>query len=304
MSFNEKYKKIKKLAESELSVIEKKMVSSIIVREPLNSHLVKFLTAPSKRVRPVLAVLYTKACEYSCDAAVDGQNGVLSDKQLELLAAIELVHNASLIHDDIIDESKLRRGEKTVSENFGNKLGVISGDYILSVAMEKLSHIGSVDIIKKFSQTLKQMCIGEINQNFDRFKIGTIEDYIEKSKNKTGYLFEAALSCTAMLSDFPYNMQEISEFALNVGIAFQIRDDLLNLTQADSTKPSNNDISEGIYNAPVIYSQNTEGYSEGIEKTGDLLNNYIQNAMVQVKNLPDNVYKNALKEFLELINNE
>lgn len=303
MSFNEKYENIRKLAEPELSVIEKKVVSSVVVREPLNSHLVKFLTGPSKRIRPVLAVLYMKACEEYCGAADKKRTGVLSDNQLELLAAVELVHNASLIHDDIIDESKLRRGEKTISEDFGNKLGVISGDYILSAAMGKLAKIGSIDIFNKFAKTLKQMCIGEINQNFDRFKIGTIEDYIEKSKNKTGYLFEAALYCTAILSEFSYDLRKVSDFALNVGIAFQIRDDLVNLIRIDSTKPSNNDIRDGIYNAPVIYAQSTQDYSEGIEKTRDLLNNYIQNAMLLIEGLPDNIYRNALRELLELLNN-
>lgn len=127
MTFNEKYSKIKYLASDELKKIEENITSSIHTREPLKSHIVQFLTAPSKRIRPVLAILYTKAL---------GQN--LNTQQLELLTAIELVHNASLIHDDIIDESNLRRGQKTISAEFGNKLGVISGDYILSIAMEKL----------------------------------------------------------------------------------------------------------------------------------------------------------------------
>lgn len=293
MSFNGKYQKIRNLAEGELSAIEKKIVEFISVREPINSDIVEFLLAPSKRIRSVLAILYARAC-----------GEILSEKQLEFLAAVELVHNASLIHDDIIDESKFRRGVETISCKFGNKLGVIAGDYLLSVAMEKIVKIGSIEIFSKFVHTLKQMCIGEINQNFDRFKIGTIDNYIEKSKNKTAYLFETALEGCMFLAQKQYDLSEIKELGLNIGIAFQIRDDITNLTNTDKSKPINNDITEGIYNAPIIYSGSIEDYKSGIEKTRALLNNYIKRAMQQVEKLPNNDYKTALEDFLELLNNE
>lgn len=293
MTFNEKYSKIKYLASNELNKIEENITSSIQTREPLKSHIIKFLNAPSKRIRPVLAILYSKAIEQE-----------LNSKQIELLTAIELVHNASLIHDDIIDDSDLRRGQKTISAEFGNKLGVISGDYILSIAMEKIANLNSIDILKKFSTTLNKMCQGEINQNFDRFKIGTIEKYIEKSKNKTAYLFETALTSCMMLSPQDNDLSQISTFAMNVGIAFQIRDDLTNFTKTDLLKPTENDLSSGIYTAPIIYSQDTKNYSTGIEKTKSLLNNYIEKAAKQLDNLQDNEFKVALKNFLELLNNE
>lgn len=293
MSFNSKYQTIRNLAKDELSTIEKKIVEAVSVREPINSDIVEFLLAPSKRIRSVLAILYTRAC-----------GEILSEKQLEFLAAVELVHNASLIHDDIIDESKFRRGVETLSCKFGNKLGVIAGDYLLSAAMKKIVNIGSIEIFSKFVHTLKQMCIGEINQNFDRFKIGTINSYIEKSKNKTAYLFETALDGCMFLAQKQYDLSEIKELGLNIGIAFQIRDDVINLTNIDKSKPVNNDIAEGIYNAPIIYSGSVEDYKSGIEKTRALLNNYIKRAMQQVEKLPNNDYKTALKEFLELLNNE
>lgn len=293
MSFNDKYLKIKSLAEQEISVIEEKMLNSVKICEPLQSHILKFLSAPSKRIRPLLAILYSKA-----------DNQELTENQLEYLAVIELVHNASLIHDDIIDESKFRRGNKTVCAEFDNKLGVISGDYLLSVAMEKAAELGSIDLLKNLSVTLKQMCIGEINQNFSRFKIGTIEDYIEKSKCKTAYLFASAIKGCQKLSEKKYNLEKAEDFGINTGIAFQIRDDLRNLINSDTSKPVNNDIKEGIYNAPVIYAGDVENYSAGIEKTQILLNNYIKKAIQQTKYLPENKYKSALREFLELLNNE
>ena len=292
MNFNERYNRIKNLALRELATIEENMVSQINIREPLKFSLRKFLLAPAKRIRPLLAILYIKTL---------GEE--LNQKQLEYLTVVEMVHNASLIHDDIIDESKIRRGKETINADFDNKLAVISGDYILALSMEKLSEVGNIELIKDFSQTIRQMCIGEINQNFDRFKIGSIEDYIEKTKNKTAHLFEIALTGCVRLSTNQHDLQKISELGLNIGIAFQIRDDLINMTNSDTLKPSNNDFEDGIYTAPIILGNKSDKYASGIEKTKVLLNNYLQSAKQQVTSLPDNEYKKALEEFLELLNN-
>lgn len=291
MSFNDDYIKIKKLVAPELEIIEQKMVNPINIQEPLKTHVINFLKSPSKRIRPTLAILLSKALEEE-----------LSNEQLELLSAIEIVHNASLIHDDIIDDCEIRRGHKTISAEFNNKLGVISGDYLLSIAMEKIGELNSIEILKEFSHNIKKMCIGEINQNFNRYKIGTIEEYIEKSKNKTGYLFETAIICNLLLSS-KTSTDKFKNFGLNVGIAFQIRDDLLNILSTDTTKPSNNDIEEGIYNAPIIYSGDPKDLTSGIEKTRSLLNNYVQEAEQVLINLKDNQYTIALKKFLELLKN-
>ena len=290
MNFNERYNNIKQIVKPDLDIIEKKMTGAIHVREPLNSYLSDFLTFPSKRIRSLLALLYLKA-----------NNITVSDNILEILTVVELVHNASLIHDDIIDESSLRRGHKTLSAEFDNKLAVISGDYVLAIAMDKLTKFGNMKILEQFSKTIKQMCIGEINQNFDRFKIVSIENYIEKTKNKTAYLFETALITPLLFDENRYDVKISAEFGLNSGIAFQIRDDLLNVLKTDNSKPVNSDISEGIYNAPVIYGGRIDKYLSGIEKTKDLLNNYIKSAKQAIDKLPDNKYKSALVEFLELL---
>ena len=291
MTFEEKYADIRQLAKDEIEFIEKFMVQNVETREPLNSHIINFLNAPSKRIRPLLSILFYKSLY-----------GDISDEKLKALASVELIHSASLIHDDIIDESDTRRGLKTVACEFGNKLGVICGDYLLSVAMKIVTELGSVELLKNFSNTLNKMCVGEINQNFDRFKISTIEDYIEKSKNKTAYLFETAM-LTPFLTEVSYN-EQASDFGLNVGIAFQIRDDLMNLISSDNSKPVRNDITEGIYNASVIYAGSPDNYVNGLEKTRDLLNNYIKTAYANIEKLPQNVYKKGLEIFLELLGND
>lgn len=292
MSFIEKYKLIKNLAKDEIEKVEDSMISNIHTREPLKSSLVGFLTSPSKRIRPLLAILYSKA-----------NNEELSQEQIELLTVMELVHNASLIHDDIIDESKIRRNHKTISAEFDNKLAVISGDYILSLAMEKLVKLNNIPIIQNLIQTIKLMCIGEINQNFDRFKIGTIEEYIEKTKCKTAYLFESTLVCCMMLSKKEHDLEKIGQLGLDIGIAFQIRDDLINMTKSDTSKPVDNDFKEGIYNAPIILGNPEDNYQSGIEKTKNLLHNYLDSAKSKIVDLPNNEFKTALEEFLEILNN-
>lgn len=293
MSFEAQYIKYKQLFSGELSKMDKIILDAVSPREELKTPLLNFLNSPSKRIRPVLAMLYLKALEFE-----------ISEDIVKLLSAVEIIHNASLVHDDIIDESEFRRGDKTLSQRFGNKLGVIAGDYLLSLAMGIISNLGDVEILREFSATLKQMCLGEINQNFDLFKIGTIENYIEKSQNKTAYLFKSAIVSPLILSKKSEEIIErASDFALNFGVAFQIRDDLINITKSDHSKPYGNDIAEGIYNAPVIYAGGVENLPEGIEKTRILLNNYVEKALLSLEKLPNNDYKTLLVNLTELNKN-
>lgn len=293
MSFQQEYQVIKQSVSTEIDLVEQKMVENISLSEPLNSSLKKFLLGKSKRLREVLPILYIKALGKS-----------LNNEQLEVLSIVEIVHNASLIHDDIIDESPLRRGQKTLSFEFGSKLAVISGDYLLSVALEKLCKIANAEIIKQFSQTIKNMCVGEVKQNYARFQKGTLEDYIEKTKNKTAYLFETAfLTCATADTISDYDLKSLSRLGLAIGIAFQIRDDLLNMIETDKSKPTNSDIEAGIYNAPVIFGSEADNYASGIEKTKGLLNNYIEQAKKELELLPENSYSSALYRCLELLNN-
>lgn len=289
--FNKKYSEYREKVNNELTCIQKNIEDLINVNEPLRSAIIEFLYAPSKRIRVVLPILFLKAL---------GED--ITSEHLKLLSAIEIIHNASLVHDDIIDESEIRRGKKSIYAEFGNKLGVISGDYLLAVSMEIISSLQSAVIVENLSKTLKYMCVGEINQNFNKYKIGTIQDYIEKSKNKTGYLFEAALKNSLILSNSSF-INKACEFALNFGIAFQIRDDLLNILKTDTSKPYSNDIEDGIYNSVVIYSNGIDNLSGGIEKTRDLLNNYINYAIEALNVLPENEYKLSLIEITELLGN-
>ncbi len=314
MSFKQKYLKILNIVQGEIEQVLDKMTEGVEVQEPLKSKLFKLLNAPSKHIRPLVSFLYLKAIGANID-----------EKQVLYQSAIELVHNASLIHDDVIDESTERRGEKTLNFDFGSKLAVISGDYLLAIALDRVLKLGEIKLIQMFSDTLEVMSSGEINQHFNKFKIPTIDQYIRKSAQKTAKLFETAL-CGSLLiaknneistqTPFARNYNkniivitsEASQshsrecnaeiFARNFGIAFQIRDDLINC------KTTNSDIKEGVYNAPVIFSGGTQITSDAIEKTQTLLNNYIDTAVVCLADIPANEYKCALIELLELMRYE
>lgn len=305
MSFQEKYANIFGVVADEVELVKQKLFDEIELEEHLKTNLFKIFNAPSKHIRAVVSFLILKALDIEVNAS-----------QIILQASIELVHNASLIHDDIIDESEKRRGVETLNTYFDNKLAVIAGDYLISLALKRIRSLNSFEIIDMFAQTLDDMCQGEVAQQFGKYKIPTIEEYIKKTEQKTAKLFETAICgglklaiteshlaptetdlCVASVpySDGGINIQN---FAKAFGIAFQIRDDLIN------AKTSKSDFKDGIYTAPVILAGSVEGFENGIEKTQDLLNNYIECAKNEIEKLKDSKYKTALIELLGLIRDE
>lgn len=305
MSFQEKYANIFGVVADEVELVKQKLFDEIELEDHLKTNLFKIFNAPSKHIRAVVSFLILKALDIEVNAS-----------QIILQASIELVHNASLIHDDIIDESEKRRGVETLNTYFDNKLAVIAGDYLISLALKRIRSLNSFEIIDMFAQTLDDMCQGEVAQQFGKYKIPTIEEYIKKTEQKTAKLFETAICgglklviteshlaptetdlCVASVpySDGGINIQN---FAKAFGIAFQIRDDLIN------AKTSKSDFKDGIYTAPVILAGSVEGFENGIEKTQDLLNNYIECAKNEIEKLKDSKYKTALIELLGLIRDE
>ena len=304
MKFEEKYKKIKNFVKKDLNTLEKGIKSLFKNTNPLNKELQAFLTVSGKRLRPLLGILFLKNIFNE-----------LNQKQVDVLLAVELIHNATLIHDDVIDKAETRRKHETLNIKFDDNLAVIAGDYLLSIAMEKIINIGSTNIIKLFTSTLKSTCLGEINQYFSKFKITSIEEYIEKSRNKTALLFEIGILSGLLLSEksTDENLKQIaSDFSQNFGIAFQIRDDLINILNAETI--SNNDIKAGIYNAPIIFARQENKNilqeknilkaiknTKGIEKTKDLMDNYFNNSISAIEKLKETVYKKNITELIELL---
>lgn len=305
MTFEVAYNNIKNVVNEDFISLEKRINDLFVDENPLNQHLLDFLKAPSKRIRPLLGFLYLR-CLFDN----------LEENQHKALLAVELIHNATLIHDDIIDNSSKRRNQETINAKFDNNLAVVAGDFLLSVSLEQIIKTKSIDVLELFTCALKSACIGEINQYFNKYNVTSIQDYIEKSKDKTALLFQTGILAGIFLSskkDNEYLKKSATEFSENFGIAFQIRDDLTNITNETDLKPSQNDFESGIYTAPIIfalqenaifltqnnYSQLKE--TKALEKTKDLMDTYFNKSISALSTLKDSEYKTAIIELIGLL---
>lgn len=292
------------LINTELKIFNSVLYNSINeIRNELTPNLIDFITSKSKRIRPVLIFLMAKSLNYD-----------INDNIYNLAEAAELIHNATLIHDDIIDNADLRRGKISLNKEIGSNLSVLSGDLLLAIALNKLNETGKSEIINIFSKAMINMCIGEINQHFSYYTIPSLDEYINKSQNKTAELFIAALKSLCIIQNIPHQ-DKISDFAKNFGIAFQIKDDLSNILNTDKTKPALNDIYSGIYTAPIIFLNEITGSVNGLnkdeivsqlkqnktvfEKTKNLIAHYSNKAIASLNFIRDNQYKNELIKLCE-----
>lgn len=296
-----------KIIENELNLLNKLLGNALnIVPEEISKDINNFVFSKSKRIRPALIFFVANAMNYK-----------ISNKILMLSAAVELIHNATLIHDDIIDNADVRRGRTSLNITLGNNLSVLSGDILLSAAMQLLSKLGDMEIIELFSFTLQKMCEGEINQHFSLNKIPTIEEYLRKTQNKTAELFAAALESLCIIENSNYR-SDIRNFAINFGIAFQIKDDLDNILNTDEGKPSLSDIHNGIYTLPVILlaenikditKMNNEKITAELRKnpailnkTQETINEYINKAIASLGFMQDNQYKESIIKYSRKLN--
>lgn len=288
MEFKEKYEQIRQVVSDELYKVENNLTDFYCGNDKLQESLVGIIKAPSKRIRPLVALLYLKM--YGAE---------ITPAQIEIQSAVELIHNTTLIHDDVIDKSDKRRNHKTLNEEFDNSLAVVTGDFLLTSAIKKLLNIKSFDILELFNIAIKKMSIGEIKQYYDKFILTDFDEYLDRCRYKTAELFIASIVSAAMVANLDTNSAK--DFAKRFGISFQIRDDLLNLISAEEDKPKNNDIEEGIYTAPMIFAKDVENLEFGIEKTKELLDNYINRVKKCLDKAPENEYKQALIKLLDLL---
>lgn len=293
------------IVEKELGILNQYLVNSLVDdKNRISEDICDYLSSKSKRIRPVLVFLFAKAMGIDLD-----------DKVYHLACSVELVHNSTLVHDDILDNADTRRGKVSLNYKLGNNLSVLAGDILLSVALRELVKCGSVEAIDAFAESIYLMCKGEINQNFTIGKLPTMEEYIQKSEYKTAELFKAPLTSLCLIKNKSAKDNVLS-FARNFGIAFQIKDDLLNILKNDPTKPVMSDIHNGIYTAPVLFLNNDincvselsedqiieklQANRKYIEKTVDLIKEYADKAIEAISFIEDNQYK---QEIIKLTKN-
>ncbi len=204
-----------------------------------------------KRMRPILTLLMAK------------NYGKISDVTQNSAVGLELLHTASLVHDDVVDESSERRGQASVNASYNNKVAVLVGDYILSTALLHVSFTGHQRIIEYLAELGRTLAAGEILQlsNIQNQEIS--EDvYYQVIQQKTAALFEACAAIGAMSGGATEEeMQEAKQFGQYLGIMFQIRDDIFDYFDSKEIgKPTGNDMTEGKLTLPVIYALNNTDF--------------------------------------------
>lgn len=303
MNFYEEYKKIISCIKPDIDAFTGFSAGMFSRDLDIENILLDYLSQPGKLLRPALVFLFTRALGL-----------VPGERHFRLAFCIEMIHNASLVHDDIIDSAPERRGQKTLHTAYDSRFAVIAGDYLLAKAIETVSYIKNTEIIDILSNYIKMLICGETKQYFSRYDALSMEDYIEKSKNKTASLFLAALESAAVLNDSGI---DYSDFAQNFGIAFQIHNDLKNFTDSclSLSEKTCDDIKNGTYTAPVIFYMkennltkinnpndvlNCPNRAVFEEKTRGLIKSFAYRAIENINCLEDNQYKKAIIDLCNL----
>jgi len=223
--------------------IKYKLASEInLIHKMTNYHL----KSGGKRIRPLLTLGAAKLCGY--------ENG---NRDINLAACIELIHNATLLHDDVIDNSNLRRGSKTSNAIWGNQSSILVGDYLLSRCFEMMVEDGSHEILKLLSSTSSRIAQGEVLQLEYKGEIDILEEiYFNIINSKTAALFAAATKIGACITNKDRKEKDALEsYGRNLGLAFQVADDALDYYSTTTTfgKEIGKDFFEGKVTLPIIF---------------------------------------------------
>lgn len=236
---------------NELVLLEENLTTKLGTKSSLLQEIVSYIfKAGGKRIRPALCFLIAKS------------TGKITNKHIILSELTELIHTASLIHDDIIDSARLRRGRETINSLWNDKISVITGDFLFAQASIKLGELENTEIVKLYAKVLSDLCDGEINQYSYAFNPNiSWEYYINKSTTKTASLFAACCKSASILNNKTSEIiYQAEQFGINLGIAFQIVDDILDFTSnlKETGKEVGTDLKQGIITAPTLFALNSQ----------------------------------------------
>lgn len=232
---------------SDLNVIEKELEETINAQAPLlrqaSLHLLK---AGGKRIRPVFVLLAGRFGDYDINVIKN------------VAVTLELIHTASLVHDDVIDDAELRRGKQTIKAKWDNRIAMYTGDYIFARALELMTEISNPDTHKILSNTMVELCLGEIEQIKDKYRYDqNLRDYLRRIKRKTALLIAASCQLGAAATNVNDEIhKKLFQFGYYVGMSFQIIDDVLDFTSTEKElgKPAGGDLLQGNITLPVLYA--------------------------------------------------
>lgn len=291
-------------------IVEKIEAESGLI-DDLANHLVK---SGGKRLRPLIVLLASRACQYQ------GSN------HISLAAMVEFFHTATLLHDDVIDESTLRRGRETANEIWGSKASILVGDYLFTQYMQLMIDVGDLNIMQMLTKMAHQIGCGEIKQLSNRHNYAlTVEEYFDVIRSKTSLLFAASARLGAMISKSSSKIESnLYDYGLHLGNAFQLIDDALDYCSNAQTLGKNvgDDLADGKATLPLLHvlkhgtpSQQLKvkesleigtldylpeilqaiAETNAIDFTRNVAKSEVDLALAALEVLPDSVYKEALK---------
>ncbi|MEH2324729.1 MAG: solanesyl diphosphate synthase [Nostoc sp.] len=213
--------------------------------------------AGGKRIRPAIVLLISRATMLEQE---------ITPRHRRLAEITEMIHTASLVHDDVVDESDVRRGVPTVHSLFGNRIAILAGDFLFAQSSWYLANLDNLEVVKLLSEVIMDLATGEIQQGLNRFDASiSIETYIEKSYYKTASLIANSSKAAGLLSEVSREtVEHLYSYGRHFGIAFQIVDDILDFTSTTDTlgKPVGSDLKSGNLTAPVLFALAQKPYLE------------------------------------------
>ncbi|QNF30675.1 heptaprenyl diphosphate synthase component II [Metabacillus sp. KUDC1714] len=265
-----KFKALYSFLNTDLSIIEQELEKTAISEHPLLREAnLELLQAGGKRIRPVFVLL----------SAMFGNYDINRVKYVAV--ALETIHMASLVHDDVIDDAELRRGKPTVKSKWDNRIAMYTGDYLLARSLEVMTNIDDSLAHQILSKTIVEVCLGEIEQIKDKYRLDqSIRTYLKRIKRKTALLIAVSCQLGAISTGASEEIhKKLYWFGYYVGMSFQITDDILDFTSTEEElgKPVGSDLLQGNITLPVLFALENPMIKAEVEKiTNETSPNEIQ----------------------------
>ncbi|MEN1969151.1 heptaprenyl diphosphate synthase component II [Lentibacillus sp. N15] len=243
----------------DLDHIEAALNNAIQAEHPvLCNAATQLLNAGGKRIRPVFVLL-------------SGQFGNYDIERMKTVAvALELIHMATLVHDDVIDDAELRRGKPTIRQLYDNRVAMYAGDYILARSLETITSLKKNQAHHVLSKTIVDVCMGEIEQIKDKYDWNQqLRDYLRRIKRKTALLIATSCKLGAIAADVPAGLaNKLYQYGYYIGMSYQIIDDILDFTSSaqELGKPAGNDLLQGNITLPVLYAMKDEDFNRLLQR--------------------------------------
>jgi all-trans-nonaprenyl-diphosphate synthase len=287
------------LVEQDLSQLTENVKNLVGAKHEVLRWAAEYLfEAGGKRIRPALVLLMARATT---------ANGEPTEKHRRLAEITEMIHTASLVHDDVIDVSDVRRGTKTVNSLLGNKVAVLAGDFLFAKSSIYLARLGSLEVVELLATVIDHLAEGEMLQIKSHFDSSlAFDEYIEKSFYKTASLMANSCRAAAVLSDMPEELCAAAyNYGRHLGIAFQVVDDLLDFTSSTETlgKPELATLiqREFAQDGDIEQALRYVEKSQGLVRTKELANQHAKQAITAIEKLPPSAARQAMIDLTDYV---